>query len=84
MIGRIGNPRIFPSTASRCPPGWYAPPCQPQSMLSFYGQEKGLILFRKHLSRYLSPLGLPPEERKRLLTLQHPEEFLQILDSYQL
>ncbi len=48
-------------------------------MLQFYGQERGLVLFRKHASRYLSPYRLPDAVRKRLLTCQKPEEFTQLL-----
>jgi nifR3 family TIM-barrel protein len=89
MIGRaaIGNPWIFARLdREQVPAGLVRLTMlrHMHSMLAFYGQEHGMVLFRKHLSRYISPLGLPPEERKRLLTLQHPEEFLQTLDSYQL
>jgi nifR3 family TIM-barrel protein len=48
-------------------------------MLTFYGQERGLVLFRKHASRYLSPYRLPDPLRKRLLTCKKPEEFTQLL-----
>ncbi len=48
------------------------------SMLSFYGEPSGLVLFRKYASRYLSPLGLSPDQRKRLLTAEHPSEFLEV------
>jgi nifR3 family TIM-barrel protein len=48
-------------------------------MLEFYGPERGLILFRKHASRYLSPYRLPDALRKRLLTSQKPDDFTQLL-----
>lgn len=48
--------------------------------LAFYGQERGLVLFRKFANRYLSPCRLPDELRKRLLTCQMPGEFLQLVD----
>ena len=48
-------------------------------MLEFYGPERGLVLFRKHATRYLSPYRLPDALRKRLLTSQKPEEFTQLL-----
>lgn len=48
-------------------------------MLSFYGEPRGLILFRKYANRYLSPLGLSSDQRKRLLTAEHPPEFLEVL-----
>ncbi len=48
--------------------------------LVFYGEEIGLVLFRKHAVRYLTPYRLPKAFRKKLLTSVHPEEFLQLLD----
>jgi nifR3 family TIM-barrel protein len=51
-----------------------------ERMLSFYGQERGLIRFRKHASRYLSPFPLSKEERQMLLTAECPEQFLELLD----
>jgi len=50
-----------------------------EGMLSFYGEPRGLVLFRKYASRYLSPLGLSSDQRKRLLTAEHPPEFLEVL-----
>jgi nifR3 family TIM-barrel protein len=52
-----------------------------ESMLAFYGSERGLILFRKHASRYISPFPLSKEQRQRLLTAELPEQFLELLDS---
>ncbi len=48
-------------------------------MLAFYGPERGLVLFRKHASRYLSPYRLPDAIRKRLLTSERPAEFTELL-----
>jgi hypothetical protein len=48
-------------------------------MLDFYGPERGLVLFRKHASRYLAPMGLSTDQRQRLLTASRPAEFLQTL-----
>lgn len=48
--------------------------------LEFYGPELGLVLFRKHAARYLSPYPLSKEIRKKLLTRQHPEQFLSLFD----
>lgn len=86
MIGRgaIGNPWIF-SGLDR----WQVPPDVVRStmlthldrMLDFYGKEKGLVLFRKHASRYLSPIPLTREQRARLFSCEHPDEFLELLDS---
>jgi tRNA-dihydrouridine synthase len=51
-----------------------------ERMLSFYEGDYGLVLFRKHASRYLSPFPLSPEQRQRLLTAARPAEFLELLD----
>ena len=47
--------------------------------LSFHGQEKGLILFRKFAASYLAPYLLSLEQRKQLLTELDPEKFVQRL-----
>lgn len=51
-----------------------------ESMLAFYGEQRGLILFRKHAARYISPYGLDPEQRERLLTSETPQDFALLLD----
>ncbi len=84
MIGRaaIGNPWIF----SRLDRDQVSAALLHETMqrhlknmLDFYGPERGLVLFRKHASRYLAPLNLPSEQRQRLLTTDQPVEFLQAL-----
>jgi tRNA-dihydrouridine synthase B len=85
MIGRaaIGNPWIFSGLNRE-----QVTPEQVRQMmlqhlernLEFYGPEIGLILFRKHAVRYLAPYRLSKEERKELLTAQHADEFLSLLD----
>jgi tRNA-dihydrouridine synthase B len=50
------------------------------AMLKFYGAERGLVLFRKHASRYISPFGLSNEQREQLLMCGKPEEFINLLD----
>ena len=50
------------------------------AMRAFYGQEEGLVLFRKHASRYISPYPLDRELRARLLTSETADEFLALLD----
>jgi tRNA-dihydrouridine synthase B len=81
MIGRaaIGNPWIF----SRLGRDQVSVEmlremmtCHLDRMLGFYGRERGLMLFRKHASRYLEPLGISDEHRRRLLTIVEPAEFL--------
>ncbi len=87
MIGRgaIGNPWIF----SRRNRGQV--PAQDrialmrrhlQLNLAFYGENKGLILFRKHACRYIH--GLPGEKRLHLpiLTCKTVEEFDQLVDKF--
>ncbi len=50
------------------------------AMLQFYGVDRGLVLFRKHASRYISPFGLSTEQREQLLRCEKPEEFTNLLD----
>jgi len=85
MIGRgaVGNPWIF----SRMDRLQVTPEQVRQMMLqhldlmlSFYEDDYGLVLFRKHASRYLSPFRLSREARQRLFTAQHPEEFVELLE----
>lgn len=86
MIGRaaIGNPWIFSRQDRQ-----HVSQQQVQAMITrhleamlvFYGPERGLILFRKHASRYISPMRLPAEQRLRLLTAEQPVEFVEILHS---
>ena len=51
-----------------------------QRNLSFYGPERGLVLFRKYATRYLSPYRLPRRLRRKLLTLEASEDFIALLD----
>jgi tRNA-dihydrouridine synthase len=48
--------------------------------LEHYGPHRGLVLFRKHANRYLSPYPLPGELRQRLLTTTDAPAFLGLLD----
>ena len=53
-----------------------------QLMQNFYGEESGLILFRKHFVRYLHGVrGILPL-KERLLTEINPDRFMEILMSY--
>jgi nifR3 family TIM-barrel protein len=86
MIGRaaIGNPWIF-SGQDR----WQVSPDQVRAtmlrhlnaMLAFYEGDYGLVLFRKHASRYLSLSPLNRQQRQQLFTAERPDEFLALLDS---
>ena len=49
------------------------------SMQKFYGPEQGLILFRKHAARYISPYRLSKPQRERLLTSQTAADFAGLL-----
>jgi tRNA-dihydrouridine synthase len=85
MIGRgaIGNPWIFSRLErSQVPPdiARVTLVSHLERMLSFYGTERGLILFRKHASRYISPLPLTRMQRGQLLTAGSPAEFMEFFD----
>ncbi|MCJ7623487.1 MAG: tRNA dihydrouridine synthase DusB [Anaerolineaceae bacterium] len=53
-----------------------------ESMLEFYGNDRGLTLFRKHISRYFSSFELTSLQRKKLLTCNNPEDFSKMLDQF--
>jgi nifR3 family TIM-barrel protein len=85
MIGRaaIGNPWIF----SRLDRDQVQPEQVRKTIvthlernLKFYGADLGLVLFRKHAARYLSPYRLPKKVRKKFLTCKEPGEFLALFD----
>jgi len=50
-------------------------------MLDFYEGDRGLVLFRKHASRYLSESRLTREQLLQLLTAERKEEFLTLLQA---
>ena len=50
-----------------------------QRMLEYYGAERGIILFRKHLSRYLKPYEFKRDTMLSLLTCTSFQELLEIL-----
>lgn len=50
------------------------------SMLSFYGPERGLVLFRKYAARYLVSYQLSGDLRQMLMTSQTRADFLAYLD----
>lgn len=85
MIGRgaIGNPWIFSRLERAQIPLAEVRRVMRRHMtlsLESYGQERGLVLFRKHAVRYLEPYLLKGILRQRLLTCQEPQEFLALLD----
>jgi tRNA-dihydrouridine synthase B len=51
-------------------------------MLDFYGPERGLILFRKHVVKYIKGLAGSAEVKNELVTCSRPEEFVTTLAEY--
>jgi tRNA-dihydrouridine synthase len=51
-----------------------------EGMLEFYGAERGLVLFRKYASRYISPYPLERPDRIRLFSCEKVDELLAIID----
>ena len=47
--------------------------------ITFYGPDRGLILFRKYAKRLMSPLNLNRDRQVELLTIENPEQFLEEL-----
>jgi len=87
MIGRaaIGNPWIFAGLdRDKVPKKQVQKTIQDHydHMLVFYGREKGHLLFRKHLKRYLNLSFLPRERRNELLTIDTPEGLFQQLNEF--
>jgi tRNA-dihydrouridine synthase B len=50
-----------------------------ERMMAFYGDERGLVIFRKHASRYLKAWNLPREQRQQLFTTATAVEFVDFL-----
>ena len=85
MIGRaaVGNPWIF----SRLERDQVSPE-QVRQMVSqhlernmaFYGEHKGLILFRKHAMQYLKLQHLPRATRTQIILQDNADGFLSLLD----
>ena len=49
-------------------------------MQDFYGPEEGLVLFRKHVTRYISLDPLSRDQRTQLLTCTTADAFVAFLD----
>jgi nifR3 family TIM-barrel protein len=49
-------------------------------MQEFYGEEQGLVLFRKHAKAYISPYPLSKEARTQLLCSETADEFISFID----
>lgn len=52
-------------------------------MLDFYGEERGLILFRKHVVKYVRGLAHIAQVKTQLVTCTHPEEFIELMHTYE-
>jgi nifR3 family TIM-barrel protein len=50
-----------------------------ERMLKFYGDGRGLTLFRKHASRYMASFQLSSPQRRKLLTCTNPGIFVQMI-----
>ena len=52
-------------------------------MLDFYGPERGLVLFRKHVVKYVRGLAHVAQVKAKLVTCTHPEEFIELMNAYE-
>ena len=52
-------------------------------MLEFYGKERGLVLFRKHIVKYVRGLAYIAKVKQKLITCTRPEEFVELLNTYE-
>ncbi len=84
MIGRsaVGNPWIFSRLDRLEVTGeqvLQVIELHLQRMVSFYGENRGLVIFRKHANQYLTGSGLSSEMRRAILTTSSPDEFLSLV-----
>jgi tRNA-dihydrouridine synthase len=84
MIGRaaIGNPWIFSHLNRdqvKISMVYEIMTFHLKRMFDFYGPDLGLVLFRKHITRYLTPYNLPRDIRTDLLTEKDPRNFQEML-----
>jgi tRNA-dihydrouridine synthase B len=85
MIGRasIGNPWIFARLdRDQVTPGMIRQMVHQhlERNMQFYGEHKGLILFRKHAMRYLALQRLPRVMRTKIILQNEANGFLALLD----
>ncbi len=52
-------------------------------MIDFYGEEQGLIRFRKHVVRYVRGLSHMNKVKQQLITCTHPEQFIALMHQYE-
>lgn len=86
MIGRaaVGNPWIF----ARLDRDQVSPVMVRHMVhqhmhrcISFYGEQKGLVHFRRHALQYLKSQGLPRDLRTRIYNQKESGEFLSLFDA---
>jgi tRNA-dihydrouridine synthase B len=53
-----------------------------QRSLAFYGEHKGLVLFRKHALQYLKFRNIPRAVRTKIIVQTEAADFLSLLDAY--
>ncbi len=51
-------------------------------MLGFYGRPRGLVLFRKHVLRYVRGLPHSARVKNKLVRCTQPEEFVALMEAY--
>ncbi len=52
-------------------------------MLDFYGRERGLVLFRKHVVKYVRGLAHIAAVKQELMTCSRPEQFVALVRAYE-
>lgn len=52
-------------------------------MLDFYGQERGLVMFRKHVVKYVRGLSHINPIKQQLITCTRPDEFVALMTDYE-
>jgi nifR3 family TIM-barrel protein len=87
MIGRaaIGNPWIFQRKE-----WWQVTPDEKSALIhrhfrlmqDFYGEERGLLNFRKHATKYIRGAAGASDIRTRIVVAESPEEFTALVDEF--
>ena len=52
-------------------------------MLDFYGEQRGLVMFRKHVVKYVRGLSHISAVKAKLVTCTTPEEFIALMHEYE-
>lgn len=87
MIGRaaVGNPWIFQRKDRdqiSCSDKAKIIQRHLSLMTAYYGNDIGVILFRKHIIRYVAGMPMVTELRPRLLRCNSPDEIIELINSY--